>query len=99
MCCLSETDDRMRAFAEKVFGCDTKDEDSREEISLFDVGEDCPILHQELAHHIATDDDVERRWGQPPSNSKTRIFLPQSRPELISQLTALIAEKQLADSV
>ncbi|KAL7884686.1 hypothetical protein AOLI_G00074560 [Acnodon oligacanthus] len=58
---VPETDDRMRAFAEKVFGCDTKDEDIREEISLFDVAEDCPILNQELAHHITTDDDIERR--------------------------------------
>lgn len=57
----AKTDDRMRAFAEKVFASETKDEDTREEISLFGVADDCPILNQELAHHIATDDDLERR--------------------------------------
>uniref|UniRef100_A0A4W4HC59 AMP deaminase n=1 Tax=Electrophorus electricus TaxID=8005 RepID=A0A4W4HC59_ELEEL len=57
----SETDAHMRAFAEKVFASETKDEDVREEISMFDVA-DCPILHQELAHHIATADDTERRF-------------------------------------
>lgn len=55
-----ETDDRMRAFAEKVFASETKDEDVREEISLFGVAE-CPILNQELAHHVTMDDDMERR--------------------------------------
>lgn len=57
----SETDDRMRAIAERVFASETKDEDVREEISMFDVADDCPILNQELADHMANDDDVEKR--------------------------------------
>lgn len=59
--CLTETDDKMRAFAEKVFASETKDENVRDEISMFDVAEDCPILHQELAHHLQADDDAEKR--------------------------------------
>ncbi|MCJ8734744.1 hypothetical protein PDJAM_G00238840 [Pangasius djambal] len=55
-----KTDEHTRAFAEKVFASETKDEDVREEISLFGVA-DCPILNEELAHHITMDDDVERR--------------------------------------
>lgn len=51
----------MRAIAERVFASETKDEDVREEISMFDVAEDCPILNQELAHHVANDDDMEKR--------------------------------------
>ncbi|KAG7332672.1 hypothetical protein KOW79_004506 [Hemibagrus wyckioides] len=50
----------MRAFAEKVFASETKDEDVREEISIFGVA-DCPILNEELAHHVTMDDDAERR--------------------------------------
>uniref|UniRef100_A0AAY4DVJ9 AMP deaminase n=1 Tax=Denticeps clupeoides TaxID=299321 RepID=A0AAY4DVJ9_9TELE len=57
----AETDEHMRAFAEKVFASDAKDEDIREEISLFDVAEDCPILNQEHAMHVQADDDVEKR--------------------------------------
>lgn len=60
--CLSETDDKMRAFAEKVFASETKDENIRDEISMFDVAEDCPILHHEMAHHLHTEDDTEKRW-------------------------------------
>lgn len=52
----------MRAFAEKVFASETKDEDTREEISLFGVAE-CPILKHEMSHHVTMDDDLERRWG------------------------------------
>lgn len=55
-----ETDEQVRAFAEKVFASETKDEDIREEVSLFGVA-DCPILNQELEHHLTVDDDIERR--------------------------------------
>ncbi|XP_070824502.1 AMP deaminase 1 [Chaetodon trifascialis] len=58
---VPETDDKMRAFAEKVFASETKDENIRDEISMFDVEEDCPILHNEMAHHLHTEDDVEKR--------------------------------------
>lgn len=60
--CLTETDDKMRAIAEKVFASETKDEHIRDEISMFDVAEDCPILHQEMAHHLHTEDDAMKRW-------------------------------------
>lgn len=59
---LTETDDKMRAFAEQVFASETKDENVRDEISMFDVAEDCPIMHTELAHHLHHDDNVEKRW-------------------------------------
>lgn len=58
---LTETDDNMRAIAEKVFASETKDENTRDEISMFDVAEDCPIIHHEMAHHLHTDDNVEKR--------------------------------------
>lgn len=56
-----ETDDHMRAIAERVFASETKDENIRDEISMFDVPEDCPILQTEMAHHLHTDDDKEKR--------------------------------------
>lgn len=59
--CLAETDDKMRAFAERVFASETKDENVRDEISMFDVPEDCPILQTEMAHHLHSEDDVEKR--------------------------------------
>uniref|UniRef100_A0A8C4NWY5 AMP deaminase n=1 Tax=Dicentrarchus labrax TaxID=13489 RepID=A0A8C4NWY5_DICLA len=58
---LLETDDKMRAFAEKVFASETKDENVRDEISMFDVADDCPILHQEMALHLHTEDDAVKR--------------------------------------
>lgn len=59
----TETDDNMRAIAERVFASDMKDENIRDEISMFDVPEDCPILQTELAHHLHMEDDREKRWG------------------------------------
>lgn len=59
---ITETDDKMRAFAEQVFASETKDETVRDEISMFDVAEDCPIIHHEMAHHLHTDDDEQKRW-------------------------------------
>lgn len=59
--CLTETDDKMRAFAESVFASETKGEDIRDEISMFDVPEDCPILQNEMAHHLHTEDNTEKR--------------------------------------
>ncbi|XP_061656584.1 AMP deaminase 1 [Syngnathoides biaculeatus] len=58
---VPETDDKMRAFAEQIFASETKGEDIRDEISVFDVPEDCPILHHEMAHHLHADDDTEKR--------------------------------------
>lgn len=53
----------MRAIAERVFASETKDENVRDEISMFDVPEDCPILQTEMAHHLHTDDNKEKRWA------------------------------------
>ncbi|CAL1605509.1 unnamed protein product [Knipowitschia caucasica] len=58
---MPETDDKMRAFAEKVFAADAKDENIRDEVSMFDVADDCPILNQEMAHHLQVDDNAEKR--------------------------------------
>lgn len=58
---LTETDDKMRAFAESVFASETKDETLRDEFSMFDVPEDCPILQTEMAHHLHTEDNKEKR--------------------------------------
>lgn len=52
----------MRAFAERVFAAETKDESVRDEIDMFDVADDCPILHHEMAKHLHTEDDAAKRW-------------------------------------
>ncbi|TFJ98597.1 AMP deaminase 1 [Platysternon megacephalum] len=49
---VAETDEAMRSFAEKVFASEVKDEESRHEISPFDVEEICPILHHEMREHM-----------------------------------------------
>uniref|UniRef100_A0AAQ4RKX2 AMP deaminase n=1 Tax=Gasterosteus aculeatus aculeatus TaxID=481459 RepID=A0AAQ4RKX2_GASAC len=59
----------MRAFAEQVFASETKGEDVRDEISMFDVDDDCPIMHQEMAHHLHTEDDAEKRRRTFPHSS------------------------------
>jgi len=51
----------MRAFAEKAFASDTKDESCRDELDMFQCSDDKPIMHTELAHHLQTDDDHEKR--------------------------------------
>uniref|UniRef100_A0A8C3RS36 AMP deaminase n=1 Tax=Chelydra serpentina TaxID=8475 RepID=A0A8C3RS36_CHESE len=48
----AEMDEAMRSFAEKVFASEVKDEESRHEISPFDVEEICPILHHEMREHM-----------------------------------------------
>jgi len=57
----AKTDQGMLALAQQVFKADTKDASVRDEISLFDVGEDCPILHSEMAYHLQCDDDEVKR--------------------------------------
>uniref|UniRef100_A0A8C1WM95 AMP deaminase n=1 Tax=Cyprinus carpio TaxID=7962 RepID=A0A8C1WM95_CYPCA len=94
---LFETDDRMRAFAERVFASETKDDDVRDEISMFDVADDCPILNQELAQHMVEDDDVEKRspvkkvhsnltFNQSPHSKK---YLSRTHPMLEDKPTYL----------
>jgi len=56
-----KTDELMRAFAEKAFASDTKDESCRDELDMFQCSDDKPIMHTELAHHLQTDDDHEKR--------------------------------------
>lgn len=60
----AETDDDMRAFAEQVFASETKDESVRDEFSMFGVAEDCPIFQKEMADHVHTDDNAEKRWDK-----------------------------------
>uniref|UniRef100_A0A8C7U090 AMP deaminase n=1 Tax=Oncorhynchus mykiss TaxID=8022 RepID=A0A8C7U090_ONCMY len=64
---LPETDEHMLAFAEKVFASETKGEGVRDEISMFEVQDDCPILQQEMAHHLHTDEDTDKRWKWIPT--------------------------------
>ncbi|KAM9217214.1 AMP deaminase 1 [Leptosomus discolor] len=49
---IPEMDEAMRSFAEKVFASEVKDEETRQEISPFDVEEICPISHQEKRVHM-----------------------------------------------
>ncbi|XP_041954443.1 AMP deaminase 1 isoform X3 [Alosa sapidissima] len=74
---MEETDDSMRAFAEKVFACDSKDETIRDEVSLFDVADDCPILHQEQSEHLQRDDNIEKRKKM---MSRARDVLLEDKP-------------------
>lgn len=74
---MPETDEQMRAFAEKVFACDSKDETVRDEVSLFDVAEDCPILNQEHHKHLSHDDNIEKRKKM---MSRAREVLLEDKP-------------------
>jgi len=56
-----KTDDKMRAFAEKVFASDSGVDGVHDEISLFDVTDDMPIFHKEMAHHLHDDEDLAKR--------------------------------------
>uniref|UniRef100_A0A4W3H743 AMP deaminase n=1 Tax=Callorhinchus milii TaxID=7868 RepID=A0A4W3H743_CALMI len=59
-----KTDEQTRILAEKVFAHDAKDEDSRDEISPFDVPVDCPIGEIEMVQHQLhkeTKETVENR--------------------------------------
>ncbi|XP_043572935.1 AMP deaminase 1 isoform X2 [Chiloscyllium plagiosum] len=47
-----EFDEEARTLAEKVFAHDAKDEDERDEISPFDMADNCPIGHIEMQHHL-----------------------------------------------
>ncbi|XP_062461664.1 AMP deaminase 1 isoform X3 [Pezoporus occidentalis] len=49
---IPEMDEALRSFAEKVFASEVKDEETRQEISPFDVEEICPISRQEMRKHM-----------------------------------------------
>lgn len=49
---LAEVDEAMRSFAEKVFASEVKDEETRQEISPFDVEDICPISRHEMREHM-----------------------------------------------
>lgn len=54
-----ENAEEIRSLAEKVFATEVIDADSKEELSPFDVVENCPIAHFELADHMAKQDTKE----------------------------------------
>ncbi|XP_061218760.1 AMP deaminase 1 isoform X3 [Neopsephotus bourkii] len=49
---IPEMDEAMRSFAEKVFASEVKDEETRQEISPFEVEEICPISRQEIRERM-----------------------------------------------
>ncbi|XP_075706839.1 AMP deaminase 1 isoform X2 [Rhinoderma darwinii] len=51
--------DEIRTLAEKVFATEVLDVDTKEELSPFDVLENCPIAQYELADHMAKQDTKE----------------------------------------
>ncbi|XP_012671133.2 AMP deaminase 1 isoform X2 [Clupea harengus] len=73
--------EHMRAFAEKVFASDAKDEDVRDEVSMFDVVDDCPILNEEQSNHCHHDDNLEKRKKM---MSRARESLMDDKPAYLS---------------
>ncbi|KAM9519868.1 AMP deaminase 1 [Guaruba guarouba] len=55
---IPEMDEALRSFAEKVFASEVKDEETRQEISPFDVEEICPISRQEMREHMILQESV-----------------------------------------
>ncbi|XP_053313540.1 AMP deaminase 1 isoform X2 [Spea bombifrons] len=51
--------EHLRSLAEKVFATEVRDVESKEDISPFDVLENCPIAHHELADHLALRENRE----------------------------------------
>nr|XP_046221411.1 AMP deaminase 1-like isoform X1 [Oncorhynchus gorbuscha] len=85
-----KTDEHMRAFAEEVFASETKGEGVRDEISLFEEQDDCPILKQEMAYHLQTEEDNEKRKKR---LQKCRTMtLPQSMSDQARKVLAPVAE-------
>uniref|UniRef100_A0A8C1ETX3 AMP deaminase n=2 Tax=Cyprinus carpio TaxID=7962 RepID=A0A8C1ETX3_CYPCA len=84
------------SFAERVFASETKDDDVRDEISMFDVADDCPILNQELAQHMyltamSTHQPVKKvhpnlTFNQSPHSKK---YLSRTHPMLEDKPTYL----------
>ncbi|KAL1021123.1 hypothetical protein UPYG_G00009100 [Umbra pygmaea] len=87
---MPETDEHMRAFAEEVFASETKDESVRDEISIFDVQEDCPILQQEMAHHLHSDEDAEERKKR--LHKCRTMTLPSSMSDQTKKMLSPVAE-------
>ncbi|CAH2220681.1 AMP deaminase 1 [Pelobates cultripes] len=51
--------EEIRSLAEKVFATEVHNDDSKEELNLFDVAEHCPIVQQEMAHQLAVRETKE----------------------------------------
>ncbi|XP_073176305.1 AMP deaminase 1 isoform X3 [Lepidochelys kempii] len=99
----AEMDEAMRSFAEKVFASEVKDEESRHEISPFDVEEICPILHHEIREHMihqettATADKRKKRI----SLKTIALALPMAHPSAtrLSTIDEFIAASPLYQAV
>ncbi|XP_019369305.1 PREDICTED: AMP deaminase 1 [Gavialis gangeticus] len=65
-----QMDEAMRSFAEKVFASEVKDEETRHEISPFDVEEICPISHHEMQEHL-----IQQESQASPEKQKKRLRL------------------------
>nr|XP_030148015.3 AMP deaminase 1 isoform X2 [Taeniopygia guttata] len=75
-------DESLRSFAEKIFASEVKDEESRGEISHFDVEEICPISRQEMTMHMMLQEassTVEMRRKK-LSRMKTTVVAPPMAP-------------------
>ncbi|XP_067863387.1 AMP deaminase 1 [Heptranchias perlo] len=70
-------DENARILAEKVFAHDAKDEDSRDEISPFDMAEDCPIGQMEMQHNL-----IDRKSKE--SNEKRMKMLMRAKSIALS---------------
>ncbi|KAK1152298.1 AMP deaminase 1-like, partial [Acipenser oxyrinchus oxyrinchus] len=82
---VTETDAKMVAFAEKVFASVVGDEETREEISIFDVSEDCPIIHHARSDQLLleTKESMEKR--------KKRAYQAQTMAVAMSEKQGLIS--------
>ncbi|KYO48381.1 suppression of tumorigenicity 5 protein isoform B [Alligator mississippiensis] len=65
-----QMDEAMRSFAEKVFASEVKDDETRHEISPFDVEEICPISHHEMQEHL-----IHQESQASPEKQKKRLRL------------------------
>ncbi|MGH0167571.1 UNVERIFIED_CONTAM: hypothetical protein FKN15_052702 [Acipenser sinensis] len=78
----------MVAFAEKVFASVVGDEETREEISIFDVSEDCPIIHHARSDQLLleTKESTEKR--------KKRAYQAQTMAVAMSEKQSLISVQE-----
>lgn len=84
----AKTDAKMVAFAEKVFASVVGDEETREEISIFDVSEDCPIIHHARSDQLLleTKESTEKR--------KKRAYQAQTMAVAMSEKQSLISVQE-----
>ncbi|XP_071993770.1 AMP deaminase 1 [Engystomops pustulosus] len=84
--------DEIRSLAEKVFATEVRDVDTKEDISPFDVEDNCPIAHNELADHMAKQDIKQELDKRKKRLQRLKTFMAKAPEEGPRPIAAIVED-------